>query len=202
MLVTNNEDMLSLVNTLLDIYKYESGRKTLVMQPVNLFDLAEHVTKQLAELATSRQHTLTLTPPNQPDERRTINGDKQELQRVLTNLIGNAIHHTPAGGSITVTVTPSNEHLTFAVSDTGRGIPKEDLGTLFKRFAQGRQNVRSSGSGLGLYLCKQIIRQHGGTINVKSTTQADIDAGIVGGQAGQPTTGSTFAIFLPYETTV
>lgn len=202
MLVTNNEDMLSLVNTLLDIYKYESGRKTLVMQPVNLFNLAERVTKQLTELATSRQHMLTLTPANQPNERLTINGDKQELQRVLTNLIGNAIHHTPAGGTITVTVMPSNEHLTFAVSDTGRGIPKDDLDTLFKRFAQGRQNVRSSGSGLGLYLCKQIIGQHNGTINVKSTTQADIDAGINGGQAGQPTTGSTFTISLPYETTV
>jgi PAS domain S-box-containing protein len=202
MLVTNNEDMLSLVNTLLDIYKYESGRKTLVMQPVNLFNLAEHVTKQLTELATSRQHTLTLTPAHQPDEQLTINGDKQELQRVLTNLIGNAIHHTPVGGTITVTVTPSNEHLTFAVSDTGRGIPKNDLDTLFKRFAQGRQNVRSSGSGLGLYLCKQIIGQHGGVINVTSTTQADIDAGIVSGQADQPTTGSTFAISLPYETTV
>lgn len=188
MLVTNNQDMLSLVNTLLDIYKYESGQKALLSQTVNLTELAHQVSQQMQALAESHQHTLTVQAQS---EQLTVTGDRQELQRVMTNLVGNAIHHTPSGGKITIRVSNdlADGHIGFSVTDTGRGIPEGDLPGLFQRFVQGTSQVRSSGSGLGLYLCKHIIDRHGGHISVVSTTQSQA--------SNTNLAGSTFTVALP-----
>jgi signal transduction histidine kinase len=98
-----------------------------------------------------------------------VTGDKQELRRVFVNLIGNAIHYTQAGGQITVSAKLEPQSLTLLVGDNGRGIPEEDLVQLFQRFSQGTSKQRSSGSGLGLYLSRQIVEAHHGHIWVEST---------------------------------
>ncbi len=187
MLVTNNQDLLSLVNTLLDIYKYESGQKQLLRQPVPMENVGQQVLNQLQAMANSKQKNLKLVAPAGLP---SVTGDKQELQRVVTNLVGNAIQHTPANGSVTVRLETAPhpfkpkenpKGLAVSVEDTGRGIPPEDIPKLFMRFAQGTRQVRSSGSGLGLYLSRQIVARHGGELTVTSTV-------------GQ---GSCFTVWLP-----
>jgi signal transduction histidine kinase len=165
MLTQSLREMLGLVNVLLEVYKYESGRQRLVLDAVDLKTLIETIQKELEALAQNRELTLTLClPENLPQ----VWGDKQELRRVFVNLMGNAIHYTPSGGKIEVSATVDSHLITITVSDTGRGIPEQDIPQLFQRFSQGTSKQRSSGTGLGLYLSRQIVEAHHGSIWVES----------------------------------
>jgi signal transduction histidine kinase len=84
------------------------------------------------------------------------------------NLCGNALNYTNKDGTIDVYIKLQNGDLIFSVSDNGNGIPKEDIPNLFKRFSQGTTKKRSTGTGLGLYLSRQIVEAHGGKIWVES----------------------------------
>ncbi|MGE0200238.1 MAG: ATP-binding protein [Candidatus Melainabacteria bacterium] len=165
MMITSNRDMLGLVNVLLEVYKYEAGRQTLIFDQVDLVPMIRGLGQELNALALSREQTLeALLSP----EHAIVWGDKQELRRVLINLIGNAIHHTPRGGHIHVSLVQENGQILIQVHDNGRGIPPEDIPHLFQRFSQGTSQKRSSGSGLGLYLSRQIVDAHQGSIQVSS----------------------------------
>ncbi len=169
MMVHSNRDMLGLVNVLLEVYKYESGQQRLVMDKVDSVVLVESITKELSALAAQKNQQLNL---KKRENLPAVKADKQELKRVLVNLIGNAIHHSPPETVIDIhlTIVPDTPNqLTFAIQDYGRGIPKQDIPHLFQRFSQGTSKVRSSGTGLGLYLSRQIIAAHQGHIWVEST---------------------------------
>jgi two-component system NarL family sensor kinase len=84
------------------------------------------------------------------------------------NLCGNAINYTNKGGVIDIYTKVNGNDFLFSISDNGNGIPKEDIPHLFKRFSQGTSKKRSTGTGLGLYLSRQIIEAHGGKIWVES----------------------------------
>ncbi len=171
MMIQNNRDLLGLVNVLLEVYKYESGQQKLIMDAVNLHELNDGICKELYALAQQKGQTLVMKVSK---DILQVRGDKQELRRVFINLIGNAIHHTPGGGHIEVFESPSSDAnlkagITLNIQDTGRGIPSKDIPKLFQRFSQGTSKVRSSGTGLGLYLSRQIIEAHHGKIWVNST---------------------------------
>ncbi len=168
MMTQNNRDLLGLVNVLLEVYKYESGQQRLVMDTVNLHELIQNIGKELQALALQKKQTLTI---HVSSDTPMVRGDKQELRRVFINLIGNAIHHTPGGGQIEIFKSEPADaaNLVLNVKDTGRGIPAQDIPKLFQRFSQGTSKVRSSGTGLGLYLSRQIIEAHHGKIWVNST---------------------------------
>ncbi|MFN8614336.1 MAG: ATP-binding protein [Vampirovibrionales bacterium] len=191
MLVTNHEDLLALVNTLLDIYRTEAGQAPLHPEPLDGTQISQQVINELTHLANQKEQTLQYQGP----QALPFTADRMALKRVLTNLIGNAIQHTHAQGTITVQVgvqqpspeQPPCEGVFFAVSDTGRGIPADDLPHLFDRFSQGTRAVRSSGSGLGLYLSHQLVSAHGGTLHVKSRHEADYPE----------QHGTTFTVWLP-----
>ena len=97
-----------------------------------------------------------------------IKADRSELRRVICNLCGNAINYTPEEGKVTITIKNEASDLIFSVSDTGCGIPSEDIPNMFQRFSQGTSKKRSAGTGLGLYLSRQIIESHGGKIWLES----------------------------------
>ena len=96
--------------------------------------------------------------------RLKINADKTELRRVICNLCGNAINYTQQSGKVSLIIKAEGNDLIFSVSDNGSGIPQEDIPNLFQRFSQGTSTKRSTGTGLGLYLSRQIIEAHNGKI--------------------------------------
>ena len=97
-----------------------------------------------------------------------IYADRGELKRVITNLCGNAVNYTNKGGQIKLFLKQKEDDIIFSVLDNGNGIPKEDIPHLFKRFSQGTSKKRSTGTGLGLYLSRQIVEAHNGKIWVES----------------------------------
>ncbi len=169
MLIASHRDMLGLVNVLLEVYKYEAGQQKLVFQPLDIANLVQTVTHELQALAQNRNQTLSISIPKAIP---SVFGDRQELRRVFINLIGNAINYTQAGGEISVYLETQQangkKQVVFSVTDNGRGIPEKDIPQLFQRFSQGTSKKRSSGSGLGLYLSRQIIDAHQGEIGVES----------------------------------
>ncbi|WP_017316440.1 sensor histidine kinase [Mastigocladopsis repens] len=163
----SNSNLLAMVNTLLEVYRFEAGRKTLAFQPVNLSQLLEEVSQELSPLAAQKELAVNLDF-GEKSGTCIVMGDRLELHRLFTNLIGNAIKFTDTG-SITIRITPAiaaEDYITVEVADTGSGIPPEEQATLFERFRQGSH--KRSGSGLGLYLSRRIVEAHQGTILMNS----------------------------------
>jgi two-component system OmpR family sensor kinase/two-component system sensor histidine kinase BaeS len=96
-----------------------------------------------------------------------VDVDRVRVGEVLANLLANAVRHTPAGGTITLEAAPAPEGVAFAVADTGEGIPADELGHVFDRFAK---SPESRGAGLGLAIAKSLVEAHGGTISAESET--------------------------------
>jgi signal transduction histidine kinase len=171
----SNRNLLAMVNTLLEVYRYEAGRKNLIFSPVNLQELIKEVIQELSPLANEKG--LPLKYEIEDSVNSKVVGDRLELHRVFTNLIGNAIKFTDKG-LIEVHLSnspnpdePKASWVLVEVQDTGPGISLEDQNILFERFRQGSH--KRSGSGLGLHLSKRIVETHQGTIELKS----DLDKG-------------------------
>lgn len=162
----SNEDLLGLVNALLEVYKYESGKLNLCRTNFSIKDLTFQVFKELEPLAENKNIKFTMNSDVDSDVQ--INADRTELRRVIMNLCGNAINYTNKDGEITLDIKREENDIIFSVTDNGNGIPQEDIPNLFKRFSQGTNKKRSTGTGLGLYLSRQIIEAHGGKIWLES----------------------------------
>ena len=165
-LKTNNENLLGLVNSLLEVYRYDSGKLELVKTNFEFKGLCNQCYNELKPLADKKDLEFILD--YQPDEKMVVNADRSELRRVITNLCGNAINYTNNNGKIVISVKQEDNDIVFSVIDNGNGIPKEDIPSLFKRFSQGTSKKRSTGTGLGLYLSRQIVEAHGGKIWLES----------------------------------
>lgn len=162
----SNEDLLGLVNALLEVYKYDAGKLDLCKTNFLFKDLVFQCYRELETLAKNKNIEFSLN--FEPDESLTISADRGEIRRVITNLCGNAINYTNMGGKVDIEVREQAGDIIFAVIDNGNGIPQEDIPHLFKRFSQGTNKKRSTGTGLGLYLSRQIIEAHGGKIWLES----------------------------------
>ncbi len=161
-ILSSNQNMLEMLNTLLETHQYELGQKTLSFIPVNLQQLMVEVVSELQPLAIEKGIELEQNTASEVPE---IKGDRLELRRVFTNLIGNAIKFTDKGG-VKVSLAQNDSQVLIAVKDTGIGVSPQDQEAVFQRYHQG--NHRRSGKGLGLYLCQQIINAHQGQITVMS----------------------------------
>ncbi len=185
--IRSNQNLLEMVNTLLEVYRFEAGKKTLNFESFNLTTIAAEVVSELTPLALEKNLTLNLeTHELSPTGNNggIVNGDRLELRRVFNNLIGNAIKFTDTGNieiRIFETLSPSNHdsQVIIEVQDTGYGIAAEDQETIFERFHQSKN--KRSGSGLGLHLSSRIVEAHGGKIELSS-------------EIGK---GSTFTVRLP-----
>lgn len=156
---------LHLVETLLDVYRNDSEGLALQLAPVNLAALAEEVASTLVELASARRVHLSVNY-GKSDFRRSlwVQGDAFQLQRVFANLITNAINHSLRGGRVEVVLESAGADQVVKILDSGAGIKPDELPHLFERFYQGNSDRVARGSGLGLYLSRQIIKAHNGTI--------------------------------------
>lgn len=165
-MLQSNEDLLGLVNALLEVYRFESGKLTLCKTVFPIKDLIEQSYNELKPLADQKQ--IDFQVDYELDDNVMIEADKAEIKRVITNLCGNAVNYTNKSGEIKILAKAQNGDFIFSVSDNGNGIPDSDLPNLFKRFSQGTARKRSTGTGLGLYLSRQIIEAHNGKIWVDS----------------------------------
>ncbi|MGF1458552.1 MAG: response regulator [Leptolyngbyaceae cyanobacterium] len=185
--IRNNDNLLAMVNTLLEVYRYEAGRKEAMISPFNLKRLLEEVASELRPLAQEKHLELKLDDRVEAhgDERRyTLMGDRLELRRVMVNLIGNALKFTDAGFvQVSYGKVPVDEptHWSIKVRDTGAGISATDQAEIFAWFRPGKH--RRSDSGLGLHLSQRIVKAHGGCLGLQS-------------QVGK---GSTFEVKIPLE---
>jgi signal transduction histidine kinase len=163
----SNTALYSLVQTLLDVYRFDSGVKELHMKECNLAAIIAQMVTEIMPLAQEKGIELKAILPGDPHH---MSLDEDEIRRVLQNLIDNSLKYTPNNGTITVTMTQSGKKTTVSVEDTGRGIPEENKSKLFQRFWQAGSTGRHYAStGLGLYLCSRIIEAHGGRIWCEST---------------------------------
>lgn len=165
-MLQSNEDLLGLVNALLEVYKFESGKLSLCKTKFKVKDLIEQCYDEIKPLAEGKDLEFVLNCDI--DDEIFIEADKSEIKRVMINLCGNAVNYTNKGGHIELFAKAQEGDFIFSVNDNGNGIPKEDIPHLFMRFSQGTNKKRSTGTGLGLYLSRQIIEAHGGKIWLES----------------------------------
>ncbi len=165
MMRRSHQSTLQLVETLLDVYRNDTEGLKLHLAPVNLVALAEEVIATLIDLAATRRVYISLGY-GKSDFRHSLwmNGDALQLQRVFSNLLINGINHSPRGGRVEVVLESDSTYHFVKVLDNGPGITEDELPYLFERFYQGQSDRQAKGSGLGLYLTRQIIEAHGGTI--------------------------------------
>lgn len=168
------------VNDMLNVSEIESGSLSLRVDDVRIDRVFESLTTDYAPQARERNQTLTWElPPKFP----VIRGDREKIQLALHNVVGNALKYTPDGGTIRVRVEADESGLTVEITDTGMGIPSEDIDHIFDKFyrARGVSLEGITGSGLGLALAREVVRLHGGDITAESL----------------PGEGSTFVIRIP-----
>lgn len=159
----SNATMYQMVQTLLDVYRYDSGAKTLKFARADLSQTISTVVKELEPLANSRSVALLCEFEN---GQREVMCDAEEVRRVVQNLLDNALKFTPAGGRVVVrTQWNGNGFMRISVEDTGKGISEVDKPKLFERFwAPAGSGRYYASTGLGLYLCRKIVERHGGRI--------------------------------------
>jgi len=168
MMERNTQNLIELVNDLLDASKLESGTMRLDLASIALRGLVEELRKQLLPLAREKEIALEeLIPEDLP----LLKADRAKLRRVLVNLVSNALKFTPRGGRVELRARPEAPGwVRVAVTDNGVGIAPEDLSDIFDKYAQARSRATRSekGTGLGLYITRQLVELHGGRIEVQS----------------------------------
>ncbi|MGO2766825.1 KinB sensor domain-containing domain [Pseudomonas taetrolens] len=166
LLNTVNEEMqrlMQLINDLLNFSRYQNGMQKLMLAPCDIEEMLEHARARFAE-AASAEHIELQLDLQQPLPR--LNADQAQLERVLDNLLDNALRHTASGGQIRLQARRHAERAIISIEDNGEGIAYSQQGRIFEPFVQvGR---KKGGAGLGLALCKEIVQLHGGRIGVYS----------------------------------
>jgi signal transduction histidine kinase len=157
----------SLLDDLFDIAQIDAGGLRLDRQPNSMCDLISDTIEAFTALA--ERHGVTLEGSATPDIDPVLM-DVQQVGRVLSNLLDNALRHTPDGGTVQMTASRMPDNVQVEVSDTGEGISEEDLPHVFERFYRGEKSRSraTGGAGLGLAIAAGIVEAHGGQIGVKS----------------------------------
>lgn len=172
------DHLTQMIAELTELSRIETGKEKLKMEPVRLNHLLNEIVDRFSTLAQRQQVTLIADlPSNIP----TVIGDRERIRQALVNLVHNAIKFNRPGGKVTITATAGSDSITVRISDTGIGIPKEELPHVFERFYKVDKARSGGGTGLGLAIVKHIVQAHGGTVWAES-------------EKGK---GSTFSFTLP-----
>jgi two-component system phosphate regulon sensor histidine kinase PhoR len=175
-----SDRLTNLINGILEIGRIEAGTIEITRKAVNMTPVISRAVADLEYLAGKKKITLKAEiAENLPE----LLGDENKIHSMVTNLVNNAIKFTPENGQITVNAQVCRNELVIKVSDTGMGIPKEDLPKIFGRFYRvHRPGKQIQGTGLGLAIVKEIVIRHDGRIDVESEIEK----------------GSTFTVYLPF----
>jgi len=161
--------LLKIVNDLLDVSKIEEGRYGYNFEKINLIDFIENVIKKAEEIAVPAGIKIYLKKPTGAIE---ADIDIQKMEIALFNLLDNAVRYNVKNGEATVSIERLKDrpYVQISVKDTGIGIPKEDIKKIFTKFFRAENAVKTvaNGSGLGLYMVKNIVKRHGGDIWIES----------------------------------
>lgn len=179
-----NENMIDLVNNFLNVVKTEEAYFSYNFKAVFLEDLIVDLVKKY--FSSTNQKKIKLEFYSSLEKKLPVNADVYKLNLVLRNLIDNSLHYTPEGGEISIILDTLGDYARVAVKDTGIGIPKEEISNIFTRFFRAKNAVRvkTEGTGLGLYISREIIEAHRGKIWVES----------------EEAKGTTFYFTIPYAT--
>jgi heavy metal sensor kinase len=169
--------LLEMINTMLDITEVEAGAGQLLMEDVDIARLVTEACELFQPVAEDKSIALSCDAPAVC----SVKGDIQRLQRLVANLLDNALKYTLPGGNVTVTLSIDAGTAVISMIDTGIGISEQELPRIFDRFYRGDRSRTQTGTGLGLSLARAIASAHGGSITVSST----------------PGAGSTFTVTLP-----
>jgi len=174
--------LLALVNDLLEINKIEAGKVAQKMESVRIVEIITKIVDFFKPEAERRNISFKV---KFSEKLPAVQADVQDMEKLFTNLISNAIKYNTDGGSITIESSLDENYLGLHVKDTGIGMAAEDLPRIFEDFfrVENKRTSRISGTGLGLTIAKKIVDSHFGHIEVKS----------------QPEKGSTFSVYLPYQ---
>ncbi len=157
-------ELLELISDLLDVSRIETGQIVQEMEEVSVAQAAGKAFEGIEDIAEQRRVKLTT---DIPEELPLVYASPDRLQQVFTNLLGNAVKFTPEGGSICLKLRKDYDEVKVEVSDTGIGVPSEDLAKIFDDFYRG-SNVKTPGTGLGLSIVKRIVEAHRGRIWAES----------------------------------
>ena len=171
------DGLLAMINTMLDISEAEAGVSKLNLSDIDLSEIIADACDLFQPIVNSKKIELKKILEGST----VIQGDKEKIQRIVANLLDNAIKYTPEGGKIIVSSQQNPENVTLSIRDTGIGISEEDLSKIFNRFYRCDRSRSIQGAGLGLSLAKAIIHMHHGEIFVSSILEE----------------GSTFSFTIP-----
>lgn len=178
----STERLIRLVNDMLTVSRIERNKIELKLAPLNINEVVQLVFDELKITAQEKHIAFKF---EHPKKKISVMGDKEKLREVVQNLVGNALKFTPENGKIIIETSEKGDTSQISVTDTASGIPKESLPDLFKKFSKIEysysKHSSQPGTGLGLYISKQIVSLHNGDIKVQS------EVGV----------GSTFTVSLP-----
>ena len=175
--IDESDNLIEMIGTMLEIAKTDSGVAELAIAPLDIRKIVEDAVDLFAPAAEDRHIRIHLS---NPPKTVMIPGDRQRLQRVVANLLDNAIKYTPPGGNVSLSVAAEEAGAKLEITDTGVGIDEKDIPRIFDRFYRCDKSRSTAGSGLGLSLALAVIHAHDGDITAKNTGS-----------------GSSFTVFLP-----
>jgi len=165
----SSERMIALINDMLSASRLETGRIEIDIEPVSVYKVADQVLEDLSLRAKELRLDLTLQKESVIP---MVLADRNKLTEIFTNLIGNALKFTKKGGKIRITAKKASDNVEVSISDTGVGIPKEQLDKIFTKFGRVGESyatiAQTSGTGLGLYITRNYLDKMGGKIWVES----------------------------------
>ena len=175
-MIEDCDRLINIINTMLDIAEAESGAAEITLEEIDIARLTKRACELFQAIAEENSIKITTELPDSC----VVYGEARKLQRMVANLLDNALKYTPPEGTVTVSVHADNGQVAISISDTGVGISEEDLPHIFKRFYRCDISRARGGTGLGLSLVKAIVHSHGGSVNATS----------------HPGKGSTFTVTL------
>ncbi|WP_270563413.1 ATP-binding protein [Clostridium beijerinckii] len=174
--------ILRLINNIIDITKIDSGYFNINEHNIDIIALIENITLSVADYIENKGLSLIF---DTNVEEKNMSCDPEKIERIILNILSNAVKFTSSGGKITVSIEDCYDRICIKIKDTGRGIPQDKLNSIFERFIQVDKSLARDheGSGIGLSLVKSLVELHGGIISVKSKINC----------------GTEFVIYIPYK---